>query len=111
MTAPRDSRLPGGGGYPVGPIYNLTPAAFSRVPNNLFRSTKDVGDDTRVFNGVDVNFNVRTRKRPDVLGRHQHGQGGQRLVRDPRGGSGELFLLNPYCHVRSRRSRRRSAAW
>ncbi len=62
MTAPLDPRLPGGGGYKVGPFYNLTPAAFSRVPNNLFKSTKDVGDDTRVFNGVDVTFNVRSRK-------------------------------------------------
>jgi hypothetical protein len=25
----------------------------------LIRSTRDVGDDTRVFNGVDVTFNVR----------------------------------------------------
>ena len=61
VTAPSDSRLPDSGSYTVGPLYNLTPAAFSRVPNNLFRSTKDVGDDTRVFNGVDVNFNLRTR--------------------------------------------------
>ena len=25
----------------------------------MIKSTKDVGDDTRVFNGVDVNVNVR----------------------------------------------------
>ena len=89
VTAPIDPRLPGGGGYQVGPFYNLTPAAFSRVPNNLFKSTKDVGDDTRVFNGVDVTFNVRVGEGLHVLGRHQHRQGRQRLVRDPRGGSGE----------------------
>src|SRR4029079_1674072 len=62
ITAPRDPRLPGGGGYQVGPLYDRTPAAFSRVPNNLFKSTKDVGDDTRAFNGVDVTFNIRSAK-------------------------------------------------
>ena len=59
---PTDPRLPGGGGYQVGPLYNLTPAAFARATNQLIRSTKDIGDDTRVFNGVDVTFNVRNVK-------------------------------------------------
>ena len=59
---PSDPRLPGGGGYQVGPLYNLTPAAFARPQDLLIKSTKDVGDDTRVFNGVDVTFNVRTVK-------------------------------------------------
>ena len=31
LTAPTDSRLPGGGGYKIGPLYNLTPAAFVRT--------------------------------------------------------------------------------
>ena len=60
LTVPSDPRLPGGGGYQVGPLYNKTPAAFTRVQDLLIKSTKDVGDDTRVFNGVDVTFNVRS---------------------------------------------------
>ncbi|HEY3157757.1 MAG TPA: TonB-dependent receptor, partial [Vicinamibacterales bacterium] len=101
VTAPSDSRLPGSGGYPVGPFYNLTPAAFSRVPNNLFKSTKDVGDDTRVFNGVDVNFNVRMQNSLTFQGGTSTGK----VTNDwcairaavPEG----VFLLNPYCHVES----------
>ncbi len=89
VTVPTDPRLPGGGGYQVGPLYNLTPAAFTRPQDLLIKSTKDVGDDTRVFNGVDVTFNVRSRQGLHLLGRHQHGQGRQRLVRDSGGGSGE----------------------
>ena len=38
----------------------MNPNVFGQV-NNVLKSTKDVGDDTRVFNGVDVNFNVRLR--------------------------------------------------
>src|SRR5262249_57435711 len=59
LTVPNDPRLPGGGGYQVGTLYNLTPAAFARPQDLLIKSTKDVGDDTRVFDGVDVTLNVR----------------------------------------------------
>ncbi len=38
----------------------MNPNVFGQV-EHLLKSTKDVGDDTRVFNGVDVNFNVRLR--------------------------------------------------
>ena len=97
MTAPTDPRLPNGGGHQVEGLLNLTPAAFSRVQNLLIKSTKDVGDDTRVFNGVDVTFNVRNVKGV-LLRRHEHRQDGQRLVRHPRG---RAFALNPYCRVES----------
>ena len=100
VTAPGDSRLPGGGSYTVGPLYNLTPTAFSRVPNNLLKSTKDVGDDTRVFNGVDVNVNVRMRNSLTFQGGTSTGK----VVNDwcdIRAAVPENFLLNPYCHVES----------
>ena len=61
ITAPSDSRLPNGGGYTVGPLYNVEPERVRSGRTLLLKSTKDVGDDTRVFNGVDVNFNVRLR--------------------------------------------------
>jgi len=102
VTAPLDPRLPGGGGYKAGPFYNLTPAAFSRVPNNLFRSTSDVGDDTRVFNGVDVTFNVRSLKNFTFSGGTSTGK----VTNDwcaVRAAVPEAaqFLLNPYCNVSS----------
>jgi hypothetical protein len=106
VTAPKDARLPGGGGYQVGPFYNLTPAAFNRVPNNLFKSTADVGDDTRVFNGVDVTFNVRSLKNFTFSGGTSTGK----VVNDwcairsavPENTIfGVSTFLNPYCHQES----------
>ena len=47
-----------GGGYAVGPIYDLNQNVFGQV-NQLIEPTDKVGNDTRVFNGVDVTFNVR----------------------------------------------------
>jgi len=106
VTAPLDSRLPNGGGYTVGPLYNLTPDAFNRVPNNLLKSTKDVGEDTRVFNGVDVNFNVRMRNSFTFQGGTSTGK----VVNDwceiraavPENTVfGVNTFLNPYCHQES----------
>jgi len=106
LTAPGDPRLPNGGNYQVGPLYNLTPAAFARPQDLLIKSTKDVGDDTRVFNGVDVTFNVRNAKGVNFSGGTSTGK----VVNDwcairaavPEnaavvGG----YLSNPYCHVES----------
>jgi hypothetical protein len=102
LTAPTDPRLPGGGGYQVGPLYNLTPAASLLPQNLLVKSTKDVGDDTRVFNGVDVNFNVRNVKGVTFSGGTSTGK----VVNDwcaIRAAVPEAaqFILNPYCHQES----------
>jgi hypothetical protein len=106
LTAPIDPRLPGGGGYQIGPLYNLTPAAFARPQNLLIKSTNDVGDDTRVFNGVDVTFNVRNVKGVTFSG----GTSSGKVVNDwcairaavPENTLlGVSTFLNPYCHTES----------
>ena len=101
LTAPLDSRLPGGGGYQIGPLYNKTPDAFTRVQNLLIKSTKDVGDDTRLFNGVDVNFTVRQVKNFTFSGGTSTGK----VVNDwcaVRAAVPEAqFITNPYCHQES----------
>ena len=102
VTAPTDPRLPGGGGYQIGPFYNKTPAAFTRVQNLLTLATNDVGDDTRVFNGVDVSFNVRSVRGVSFSGGTSTGK----VTNDwcalrtaaPEDGR---FTLNPYCNVSS----------
>jgi hypothetical protein len=95
---PTDSRLPNGGQTIAG-IYDVNPNVFGQV-NNLIKSTKDVGDDTRMFNGVDVNINVRG----------SHGftfQGGTSTGKvtddwcEIRAAVPESYLLNPYCHNES----------
>jgi hypothetical protein len=100
LTAPSDPRLPGGGNYQVGPLYNLTPTAFALPQNLLIKSTNDVGDDTRVFNGVDVTFNVRSVKGVTFSGGTSTGK----VVNDwcaIRAAAPESYTLNPYCHVES----------
>jgi Carboxypeptidase regulatory-like domain len=106
LTVPSDPRLPGGGGYQVGPLYNLTAEAFARPQDLLIRSTKDVGDDTRVFNGVDVTFNVRSVKGFTFSGGTSTGK----VVNDwcavraavPENTViGVSWTLNPFCHVES----------
>ena len=102
LTVPSDPRLPGGGGYQIGPLYNKTPAAFTRAQNLLTLSTKDVGDDTRVFNGVDMTFNVRNVRGFTFSGGTTTGK----VVNDwcaLRAAAPEdpRFTLNPYCHVES----------
>ena len=100
LTAPTDSRLPNGGGQLIGPLYNKTPEAFTRVQNLLIKSTKDIGDDTRVFNGVDVTFNVRNVKGVTFSGGTSTGkvENDWCAIRDavPENGN---FATNPYCHV------------
>jgi hypothetical protein len=105
FTAPRDPRLPDGGGYPVGPIYNLNPDVFGRS-SLLIKSTKDVADDTRVFDGVDVTVSVRGTGGFTFTGGTSTGK----VVNDwcairaavPEGTyNGVSGLLNPYCRVES----------
>jgi len=100
LTAPVDARLPNGGGHQIEGLLNLTPSAFTRVQDLLIKSTKDVGDDTRVFNGVDVTFNVRNVKGVTFSGGTSTGK----VTNDwceIRAAVPENFALNPYCHVES----------
>jgi hypothetical protein len=62
IMAPVDSRLPGGGGYPVD-VYTLTAAAAARPANNLVTWETDYGK-ARVnyWHGVDITVNARTRQ-------------------------------------------------
>jgi len=99
VTAPSDSRLPGGGGYTVPNLYNINPNVFGQS-SLLIESTAKVGDDTRVFNGVDVNINVRGNHGFTFSGGTSTGK----VVNDfcaIRAAVPENFLLNPYCHVES----------
>ena len=58
VTAPVDSVLPGGGGYVVSGLYDVTPSKFGQILNNVTDS-KTIGDASQVFNGVDVTVNLR----------------------------------------------------
>jgi hypothetical protein len=59
ITAPRDSRLPGGGGYPITGLYDVKPGAFGRPASGLVARSDKYGKMIDHWNGVDVTFNVR----------------------------------------------------
>jgi hypothetical protein len=99
LTVPTDSRLPGGGGYTVGPIYNLNPGVFGQI-SNLILPTKEVGDDTRVYNGIEFTATVRNAYGFSFSGGTSTGKVENDWC-EIRNAVPEAFLLNPYCHVES----------
>jgi hypothetical protein len=60
VTAPSDSRLPGGGGYQVCGLYDISPAKFGRV-TNLVTLAQDYGKETFVSDFFNVTLNARLR--------------------------------------------------
>ena len=65
VTAPTDSRLPGGGGNRVCGLYDIKPAFFGRVDNLVTQSSNFADGQQQVYNGVDLTLSGR------------FGQGGQ----------------------------------
>ncbi len=61
ITAPNDPHLPGGGNYQVCGVQDLKPAVFAQnLPaNNLIRFSNDLGGETNVFQGFDINLEGR----------------------------------------------------
>jgi hypothetical protein len=59
LTAPRDPRLPDGGGYTVEGLYDLKPASFGR-PAQLYNTlSSEYGKQIEHWNGVDFSMNAR----------------------------------------------------
>jgi hypothetical protein len=68
VPAPLNELLPGGGGYEVCGLYNITQAAFSRPQDNLVRPAADFGDQQEIFNGLDLTINARLTGRGQIAG-------------------------------------------
>jgi hypothetical protein len=113
ITAPLDSRLPGGGGYTVGTLYDVVPTKFGQVSNFVTDSQK-YGDAYQYFNGVDITLNVRLRGGLTVQGGTSTGKqvADNCAVRAnlpelsinltpglPGLTSSAVNTLSPYCHV------------
>ena len=98
VVAPVDQRLPDGGGHTVGGLYNITPTALTRPPNNFLTFAKTYGEQLENWQGVDVN--VTSRLRGGVLA--QGGISTGRTLTDSceiRAAVPETTTLNPYCRV------------
>ncbi len=107
ITAPSDPRLPGGGGYGVGGLYNVVQNKFGQTSNNITLAS-DFGEEYQRYNGMLVNVNAR-------LGTGLQFQGGinaGKTVQDicavrsqlpeltiaAAGVSPAVGVGNPYCH-------------
>ncbi len=96
VTAPQDSRLPGGGGYQVSGLYDVNPNVFGQT-NNFITSSDKYGNQYVFFNGVDFSANARL-SQLTVQGGFNFG----RTTSDSceiRAQVPESALLDPYCHV------------
>jgi hypothetical protein len=58
LTAPSDPRLPNGGGYPVSFLVRNNNSALGAV-DSYYTTTKDFGDETHYWHGVDFTVNAR----------------------------------------------------
>jgi hypothetical protein len=58
LTAPADSRLPGGGGNQICGLYDAIPSKFGTGINEV-TFAKNFGDQEEVYQGVDLNINLR----------------------------------------------------
>jgi hypothetical protein len=58
LTAPLDSRLPGGGGYPVSFLARNNNSVLG-VQDSYYTTTSDFGDETHYWHGVDLTLNAR----------------------------------------------------
>jgi hypothetical protein len=58
ITAPTDSRLPGGGGNVISGLYDVNPAKFG-ITDNITTFSKNFGKQVQMFNGVGLTLNAR----------------------------------------------------
>jgi hypothetical protein len=106
-----DSRLPNGGGHVIDGLYNLVPEKVGQV-NEFATLSKNLGEQTENWQGVDVNVSARLRNGLTVQGGTSTGRrlsdscGLERAV--PEQGTGSRgantsiaggTLTNPYCRV------------
>jgi hypothetical protein len=98
VTAPVDPRLPDGGGYVVGPVYDRNPETVTRPAVRVNMPAGEYGKQIQHWNGVDVGLDAR-------LGSGITVQGGLSSGRTSRDNCEILALVPesaplgvPYCH-------------
>src|SRR5688572_26017630 len=96
ITAPRDPRLPDGGGYVLSNLYNVTPTLFGQT-DNLLTDTGNFGEQYQVYNGIQINVTARPRNGLTLQG----GLNSGKTVMDNcevREVLPEISPVNPFCH-------------
>ncbi len=109
ITAPLDSRLPGGGGYVIPDLFNLNPA-FVGQGVNYTNMSRNLGEQIEHWNGMDVSVNARLKNGLLLQGGFSVGKtmtdNCAVLASQPETVAGGGFLLPqttpatvPYCHM------------
>jgi hypothetical protein len=96
VTAPLDPRLPNGGGYVVDGLYNVTPTKAS-LNDALTTWARNYGDQSSMYNGIQVNATARMRNGLTFQGGLNTGK----TVVDTcavRSELPETTPVDPYCH-------------
>jgi len=102
ITAPSDPRLPDGGGYAVGPVFDLNTPSLAGVTRNYITYSDTYGDQYQKFNGIDVNISARPRNGLTAQGGFSAGKavGDNCEIRDKVPEISQVGgIWNPYCHV------------
>jgi hypothetical protein len=98
VAAPADPRLPGGGGYIVSGLYNVTPSLSGQTSNLLTRAgVSGYAEQSQRYNGVLLNLSARPRKGLTFQGGLNAGS----TVMDSCGIRAQLLEIaptNPYCY-------------
>ena len=98
VTAPRDQRLPDGGGQVVSGLFDLRPTRFGLAADNFVTHSSNYGDQTEYWHGVDFTINARPRQGLLLQGGTSTGRtvtdNCEIVARLP-----EVSPTNPFCHV------------
>ncbi|HTI42533.1 MAG TPA: TonB-dependent receptor [Vicinamibacterales bacterium] len=68
ITAPGDPRLPDGGGYTIGGLYNVKPAMFSTPADNYITFAKNYGKQIEHWDGFDLILTARPHNAVNLQG-------------------------------------------
>ena len=74
MTAPKDDRLPNGGGYPISFLTRNTRSALGAT-DSYYTTSDDFGGETHYWHGVDVSVNARMHNGLSLQGGTSTGRG------------------------------------
>ena len=101
ITAPSDSRLPGGGGYAVGTMYNVVPGKFGQTSNNV-TDAGNFGNQYSSYNGMLINITARASRGLTLQGGINSGKtvtdSCEIVAQLPEAQPAVFGTLSPYCH-------------
>ena len=97
VTAPSDPRLPGGGGYVVGSLFNIVPEKTG-ISENVVRASDAFGRHHRYWDGVDVSMQARLANGLTLQGGASTGRTVDDIC-EIREQLREVSPTNPYCRT------------